>query len=308
MTKILMLTTEFRLDNGNISMKNLSMSLDSPTYCTGIINKYNFRFLFADCSDPVAEVIKRHNLKYSSAVLVAKSMIGSFFLAGMVKEETIVNIQLEGMGAMQRVMAYSDRYGKMRGLSKFPQIDLFEEKGLGMGKGFFKVSRWGGPQKIQQSITKMEDEIFESSLMRHITESDQQTSFLTIHVDEKNPASNSRGIIFQALPFTTEKQIEEFSGLLGEVDEEASILLSGNVDSAIQKFSTILKTDLSVLETGKTEFYCGCSIDKIKKIIVSLGREEAEEILEEQEQIEMICEFCGEVYRLDSEEVHLLFM
>jgi molecular chaperone Hsp33 len=39
-----------------------------------------------------------------------------------------------------------------------------------------------------------------------------------------------------------------------------------------------------------------------------MGKEESFSILEEQGKIEITCEFCNEIYELDSEEVHLLFI
>ncbi|NBU99273.1 MAG: hypothetical protein EBS19_13860, partial [Spirochaetia bacterium] len=92
------------------------------SYKIGLWEEYNFRFLLADCTVTFQEVVRRQKLKYSSATLVAKTMLGAFFLAGMVKEETIVGIQLEGDGPIERVMGYSDRIGRMRGLARYPDI------------------------------------------------------------------------------------------------------------------------------------------------------------------------------------------
>ena len=81
----------------------------TDSYLVGILPEYNFRFLLADCSNSVREVIQRHEMENSSATLVGKTMIAAFFLAGLVKEETMISIQLEGEGDVERVMAYSER-------------------------------------------------------------------------------------------------------------------------------------------------------------------------------------------------------
>ena len=119
----------------------------TDSYLVGILPEYNFRFLLADCSNSVREVIQRHEMENSSATLVGKTMIAAFFLAGLVKEETMISIQLEGEGDVERVMAYSDRMGRMRGMAKHNSIQADpSDTTLGIGKGIFRVTRWGGVQ------------------------------------------------------------------------------------------------------------------------------------------------------------------
>ena len=275
------------------------------SYKIGLWEEYNFRFLLADCTTAFREVVRRQKLKNSSAILVAKTMMGAFFLAGMVKEETVVGIQLEGDGPIERVMGYSDRIGRMRGLARYPDILSDNEISRGIGKGIFRVTRWGGARKLHQSITKMEKVGFENNLLNHISESDQLVSFLSIHVSED---FSCKGMILQALPFTPQIKIDELMDRLRDISYTTEELFSGDLDSTLTKLEDTLKANALTLDAGIPEFYCGCSIEKIKNVIVSMGKEESYSILEEQGKIEITCEFCNEIYELDSEEVHLLFI
>jgi len=54
-------------------------------------------------------------------------------------------------------------------------------------------------------------------------------------------------------------------------------------------------------------FACNCSRERVGKMIVGLGREEAESILSEREDIEVGCEFCGVQYRFDPVDAAQLF-
>ena len=275
------------------------------SYKIGIWEEYNFRFLLADCTKTIQEVIKRQNLKNSSSKLVAKVMMGAFFLAGMVKEETTVSIQLEGDGAVERVMGYSDRIGRMRGLARYNDISSGSDPTLGIGKGVFRVTRWGGVRKLHQSITKLDHVTFESNLLHHITESDQLVSFLSIFLNSEDIC---KGIIFQALPFTEQSKIDELMDRMGEFSYTTEELFHGNLDVILDKLEQNFKSKAIILDSGIPEFYCGCSIEKIKNVILSMGKSEAYSILEEQGKIEIVCEFCNEKYELDSEDVHLLFI
>ena len=281
----------------------------TDSYLVGILPEYNFRFLLADCSNSVREVIQRHEMENSSATLVGKTMIAAFFLAGLVKEETMISIQLEGEGDVERVMAYSDRMGRMRGMAKHNSIQADpSDTTLGIGKGIFRVTRWGGVQKLHQSITKLEDTVFETNLLNYINESDQLISFVSIFTDIEARPVRACGMIFQALPFTSSRQIDDLMDKISNIDIDQSKIFSGSIDSTLKLMENMLETKADILEVGIPEFYCGCTLDKIKNVIVSIGKEEAYSIIEERGNIEMICEFCREKYVLDAEEVRLLFI
>lgn len=57
----------------------------------------------------------------------------------------------------------------------------------------------------------------------------------------------------------------------------------------------------------KPEFRCRCSADGIRRIVKSLGRQEAESIIAEKGKIEVTCSFCGSVYQMDAIDVATLF-
>jgi len=54
-------------------------------------------------------------------------------------------------------------------------------------------------------------------------------------------------------------------------------------------------------------FACRCSRERVSHMIRGLGREEAESILTEREDIEVGCDFCGRQYRFDAVDAAELF-
>jgi len=55
-------------------------------------------------------------------------------------------------------------------------------------------------------------------------------------------------------------------------------------------------------------FSCSCSRERVAKMIVGLGQEEAQDILAERGDIEVACEFCGLQYRFDPVDAAGLFI
>lgn len=63
----------------------------------------------------------------------------------------------------------------------------------------------------------------------------------------------------------------------------------------------------SLIGDAAPRFACNCSRERVGKMIVGLGRKEAQSILAERADIEVACEFCGVQYRFDSVDAALLF-
>ena len=54
-------------------------------------------------------------------------------------------------------------------------------------------------------------------------------------------------------------------------------------------------------------FACTCSRDRVSNMLRGLGQPEAEDIVREQGQIEVGCDFCGQQYRFDAVDAAQLF-
>jgi molecular chaperone Hsp33 len=86
-------------------------------------------------------------------------------------------------------------------------------------------------------------------------------------------------------------------------------LLTLDVDTILRRLfweEQITRFEPLMGETAP-RFVCSCSRERVAKMIQSLGREEAESILEERGDIEVACEFCGVQYRFDPVDAAQLF-
>ena len=65
---------------------------------------------------------------------------------------------------------------------------------------------------------------------------------------------------------------------------------------------------LRLFEPSYPRFACSCTLGRVTQMIQGLGLREAQEILAEQGQIEVSCEFCGQQYRFDAVDISSLFV
>ncbi len=90
---------------------------------------------------------------------------------------------------------------------------------------------------------------------------------------------------------------------------KAEELLGLDVDTVLRRlyWEEPLTRFEPLLGDSAPRFKCNCSRERVAKMIVSLGRDEAEGILAERSDIEVGCEFCGVQYRFDPVDAAQLF-
>ena len=64
---------------------------------------------------------------------------------------------------------------------------------------------------------------------------------------------------------------------------------------------------LRVFEPQRPRFACSCSRERVRGMLLGLGREESEGLIAERGEVEVGCEFCGAMYRFDAVDVGAMF-
>ena len=64
--------------------------------------------------------------------------------------------------------------------------------------------------------------------------------------------------------------------------------------------------ELEVLETTPIEYRCYCSRERVSRALISMGKKDLTELIAEQGQAELTCQFCDQVYRFSREELETL--
>ena len=128
---------------------------------------------------------------------------------------------------------------------------------------------------------------------------------LGVLVDRDQSVKAAGGYLIQLLPGATEDTI---------VKVEGGIMAAGNVSAILDKDDDpehLLRTvmsdfDLKILETSPVEYRCYCSRQRVERALISLGKAELQQLLDEQGHCSMTCQFCDAVYEFSSEELKAL--
>ena len=61
--------------------------------------------------------------------------------------------------------------------------------------------------------------------------------------------------------------------------------------------------DMTIEDKIPTEFYCNCSKERVSRAVVSVGKKELTDMIEEGKPIEVNCHFCNSHYTFSVEEL-----
>ena len=61
--------------------------------------------------------------------------------------------------------------------------------------------------------------------------------------------------------------------------------------------------DIEFTDKVPTEFYCNCSKERVEKALISIGRKDLNEMIQEGKEVELNCHFCNTNYVFSVEEL-----
>ena len=104
------------------------------------------------------------------------------------------------------------------------------------------------------------------------------------------------------MPDATEETISTLEKNVAKLKSVTTMLSEGMTPDDI--LNLVLEgLDPKVLDICGVKFECNCSKERIKKVLISLGRETLTEIIEEDKQAEISCHFCNSHYHYSEEEL-----
>ena len=65
--------------------------------------------------------------------------------------------------------------------------------------------------------------------------------------------------------------------------------------------------DMEITDIIPVSFECDCSKSRVEKVMISLGREELQKIIDDGEAIEVNCHFCNTNYKFEVNEIKDLY-
>jgi len=260
------------------------------------------------------EARKRHNLSYVATAALGRTMTGGLLLASSMKRPgSRVTIKVNGNGPLGSILVDAGLDGTVRGYVQNPTVELPPndkgklDVGGAVGKeGYLYVVRdvgYGYPYST--TVELVSGEIGED-LTHYLATSEQTPSALILGVFvDADGVQAAGGLLLQVLPKAAEDE-ELVSALESRVSQLSGFtpLLRAN-KTLPEIFEDLLGDfDLHIFpETQMVQFSCPCSVNRVLGALKLLGQTELQDMIEKDEGAEATCEFCQEIYQVNSDQL-----
>lgn len=248
---------------------------------------------------------------------LGRTLMGCSMMGNQLKEENgTVTLQIKGGGPLGSITAVSDSEGNVRGYLQNGEVTLPEKapgkldvgSAVGADGTLTVIKDIGLKEPYVGSIGLLSGEIADD-ITAYFAESEQIPSAcaLGVLVDTDQSVLCAGGYLIQLLPGATDDIITKVEQGIAEVGPVTNALKDGA--TPLELLRRVLKDfTLDVVEESPVEYRCYCSRDRVTRALISMGREELQKLMEEQEQTELTCQFCDKVYRYSREDLHDLLM
>ena len=232
--------------------------------------------------------------------LTAASMMGNMQKA----DNGSMTLQIKGDGPIGTIVCVSDATGNVRGYVYEPKVALVEKHpgkldvGATVGKnGTLTVIRdLQMKEPYVGSIPLVSGEIGDD-VTAYFAQSEQTPTAcaLGVLVDRDQSVKVAGGYLIQLLPGATDETIDAVERGIQRAGAVTAMLEQGMTPEDI--LGQVLG-DLGVvfMETTEVSYKCYCDRERVTAALISLGKEELTQIMEEGKPFPVECQFCDEVY------------
>ncbi len=255
------------------------------------------------------EILKLHQYPPQIERLLGEFFVASALLASTIKFKGRLVLQVRSEGLVPLLMVEVSDDLKLRGIARLAE-SASELLGKAEAKGIplvFSELFAGGSLAVTvdpvngeryQSLVPLVGDRLADCLMHYFDQSEQLKTYLYLTSDGEAAA----GILLQQLPkqlVTAEQDREnqwQHVKILGETLRPEEIIQLSAID-VIQRLYG--QENVRVMGSEMIAFQCSCSRARTANALLALGEAEVASLFEEQDVIQMHCEFCNSHYDFD---------
>ena len=228
-------------------------------------------------------------------------------------ENDLLTLRMEGDGPMGGLLATADSHGNVKGYAFHPEVLLPPnakgklDVGGALGAGMLSVVKDIGLKEPYVGQTNLVSGEIAEDLTYYYATSEQIPCSIALGVlmNKDNTVRQAGGFMIQLLPGASDELIDRLEERIGELPSITALLDAGKTPEEI--LSGLLGDfDLEILEKKPVQFHCDCSRERVERAIVSIGKKEIREMIEEGKPIEAGCQFCNKKYSFSVEELEEL--
>ena len=292
----------------------------------GIDKSGSFRVYMTISTEMVETARRIHETTPLATAGLGRVLTGAGLMGLLLKsDDEKLTVQFKGDGPAKQILATANGAGKVKGYIANPNVELpLTEKGkldvggsLGIGE-LTVIKDIGLKEPYVGKIALVTGEIAEDlTAYYYISEQQNSSIALGVKIDRDYSVLAAGGMIIQLLPEAAEGAVDALEEMLGKLPPMTSLVEEeqlrsagksedGMLEGLMHSIFDRLPEDYQVekLESRNISWECDCSMERLENVLMTIGKKDLKEIIDEDGQAELVCQFCRKKYFFDKE--HLL--
>ncbi len=267
------------------------------------------------CADTTQMVEEARNIHDMSPVVTAAFgrllTITAIMATEMKGSKDKLTVQLKGNGPIGVMIATANNKPIVKGYATNPVVELplnedgkLDVSGAVGYEGYINVVKDIGLKDPYIGISPLVSGEIAEDFANYFVNSEQRNSAVALGVlVDKNGVRASGGYLINPMPDATEEDI---------VAVEQAIFKAGAMSKMLDQNLTLEEIakkitgdeNVEIIENNiAPEFKCDCSKEHMQDALMTIGKEELEDIIEKEGKAELVCHFCNKKYQFDRNDL-----
>lgn len=272
----------------------------------------SIRFFSCITTEMVEEARRIHDCSPVSIAALGRMLTAGSMMGTMLKsDKDTMTLQINGKGPAGNIVVISDNTGNVKGYIANNNVELMHHpdgkldvgRAVGVNGVLTVIKDLGMKEPYVGQIPIISGEIGDDISSYFATSEQTPTAVgLGVLVEVDGHIAAAGGFIIQLMPEADEETIEKLEKRLGGIRSVTEMVNSGL--DAVGIIREILgDIEFKVYEEKEIAYKCNCSKERLERALISIGKAELAEIIQEQGKAELVCHFCNSKYHFDREEL-----
>ena len=266
----------------------------------------------ASTTNMVEEARKIHDLSPVVTAALGRVITITALIGAEMKNKTDkLTIQIKGNGPIGKIVAVSDNYPHVKACLTNPIVDIplneFGKLDVGTAvgnQGFINVIKDIGLKEPYIGISPLTSGEIADDFANYFQTSEQRQTAVALGVlVDKNGVKASGGYIISAMPDATDEEISNVEKSIFQAGAMSKML---DQKLSLKEIAEKITGDkkIKVIDASIEPVYeCECNKEKFADSLITLGKEQLKELIEEDGKAEIKCQFCNKTYNFTKEEL-----
>ena len=248
------------------------------------------------------EITAGHDYPQPVQQILGELLVATSLLTATLKFDGDITVQLQGDGPLNLAVINGNNQQEMRGVARV-QGEIADGSSLKqlVGNGYLIITISPKEGERYQGVVGLEGDTLAACLEDYFMRSEQLPTRLFIHTGEAEGQPGAGGVLLQVLP-AQDSQMDDFSHLATLTETlKTEELLTLPANEVLWRLYH--QEEVTLYDPQPVCFKCTCSRERCADVLSTLPQHEVDEILAEDGNIDMHCDYCSSHYVFDAVDI-----